>query len=135
MPSTYCVRSAKHSTAQHNNESQETEQMLNKSEKKYSKKILFKDSNSILYCIKFCLNAFFFDFSIRCYSCANVFGYQFCHGHIFHFVDGYCIFVICIWSSFAFPNNLIHRRIREKWLPISLVLARTHTITYVSHTM
>lgn len=106
--------------AQHNNEKRatdhsKTEPMLNESRKKkqnkkkyFSKKILFKDSKSILYCIKFCFNAFSFDFpfsmlfaSIRFDLCVCVFGYQFqnCHRHIFHFVDGYCI-----WSSFAFPK-------------------------------
>lgn len=88
-----------------------------KQKENISKKILFKDSKSILYCIKFCLNAFSFDFSFQCYSlpfdsihvclfvcvcmCKRIFGYQFqnCHGHIFHFVDGYCMYMVFVRFS------------------------------------
>lgn len=114
------VSSSSYNITHKQQKQQEKKTMKQTAGKKIVQKMLFKDSSSILYCRKFCLNAFFLSFRVvlRVY--------------VFLYVSGFspfrCVFVHVLLMAIVRPfqsKRIIHRTIREKSLPISLPLALT----------
>lgn len=87
------------------------------------KKMLFKDSSSILYCRKFCLNAFLCSRSPVLVCVCVCFSASSSHTHRARV----CVYVLLMAIVRPFQSKrIIHRTIREKSLPISFA-TRSHS--------